>query len=198
MFRLEQLVARHVGPLPLNVAAGECICVLGASGSGKSLLLRAISDLDPHDGEIFFDGRACSAMPAPEWRAAVMLVMAESQWWFDTIGDHFIDGVDAAWLERLGLTAAAMSWSVARCSTGERQRLALLRALMRRPAVLLLDEPTGNLDDESSRRVEALLAEYRRTRQAAVLWVSHDEQQAARVATRRFVLDDGKLTEIRG
>ncbi|HPT48744.1 MAG TPA: ATP-binding cassette domain-containing protein [Accumulibacter sp.] len=198
MFRLEQLVARHVGPLSLNVAAGECICVLGASGSGKSLLLRAISDLDPHDGEIFFDGRACSAMPAPEWRAAVMLVMAESQWWFDTIGDHFIDGVDAAWLERLGLTAAAMSWSVARCSTGERQRLALLRALMRRPAVLLLDEPTGNLDDESSRRVEALLAEYRRTRQAAVLWVSHDEQQAARVATRRFVLDDGKLTEIRG
>jgi ABC-type iron transport system FetAB ATPase subunit len=69
---------------------------------------------------------------------------------------------------------------------------------MRRPAVLLLDEPTGNLDDESSRRVEAWLAEYRRTRQAAVLWVSHDEQQAARVATRRFVLDDGKLTEIRG
>lgn len=198
MFRLEQLAARHVGPLSLNIAAGECICVLGASGSGKSLLLRAISDLDPHDGEIFFDGRACSAMPAPEWRAAVMLVMAESQWWFDTIGDHFIDGVDAAWLERLGLTAAAMSWSVARCSTGERQRLALLRALMRRPAVLLLDEPTGNLDDESSRRVEALLAEYRRTRQAAVLWVSHDEQQAARVATRRFVLDDGKLTEIRG
>lgn len=196
MFRLEQLVARHVGPLSLSIAAGECVCVLGASGSGKSLLLRAIADLDPHGGDIFLDGRACSATPASEWRGAVMLVMAESQWWFDTVGDHFIDGADAAWLERLGLTEAAMNWSVARCSTGERQRLALLRALMRRPAVLLLDEPTGNLDDESSRCVENLLADYRRTRQAAVLWVSHDERQAARVAARRFVLEDGNLTEI--
>ena len=84
---------------------------------------------------------------------------------------------------------------MARCSTGERQRLALLRTLMRQPAALLLDEPTGNLDEDSTARVEALLDDYRRAHDAALLWVSHDPRQAARVAQRRFVLVDGRLVE---
>jgi hypothetical protein len=79
---------------------------------------------------------------------------------------------------------AAMSWEVARCSTGERQRLALLRTLMQAPAALLLDEPTGNLDQESTQRVEGLLTGYQRQRQAALLWVSHDPGQIERVAQR--------------
>jgi len=132
-------------------------------------------------------------MPGPAWRRQVALVMAEGQWWADSVGEHFPGGCTPASLDRLGLPADALGWQVARCSTGERQRLALLRTLMQQPAVLLLDEPTGNLDEDSTARVESLLGDYRREHAAALLWVSHDPRQAARVAQRRFVLEDGRL-----
>lgn len=193
--RIHQLVTRHVGPVSLSIDAGECVCLHGPSGSGKSLLLRAIADLDPHRGEVFLDATACASLAAPAWRRQVALVMAESQWWAERIGNHFSAGVDPAWLERLGLPAAAMEWEVARCSTGERQRLALLRTLALKPAALLLDEPTGNLDADSSRRVEDLLAEYCARQRAALLWVSHDAAQIARIARRSFMLDQGRLVE---
>lgn len=191
--RLHQFVVRDVGPLVLSVAAAECVCLAGASGSGKTLLLRAIADLDPHSGEAYCDEAACSATPAPAWRRSVALVPAESQWWSQLVGDHFEHGVADDWLARLDLPAAAMTWQVARCSTGERQRLVLLRTLMQAPAVLLLDEPTGSLDQENTLRVESLLADYRLQRQAALLWVSHDVGQIERVAQRRFTLDNGQL-----
>ena len=192
---LQQFATRHVGPLELCIAAGECVGLHGASGSGKTLLLRAIADLDPHQEEASLDGAVSSSLPAPDWRRSVALVIAESQWWCEHVGEHFDHGVNDAWLEQLGLPAAAMAWEVSRCSTGERQRLALLRTLMHEPAALLLDEPTGNLDLESTRRVEALLDDYRRQRQAALLWVSHDPGQIARVARRSFLLRDGKLED---
>ena len=193
--RLNRLSTRHVGPIECRVEAAECVCIHGASGSGKTLLLRAIADLDPHQGEALLDGAGCSTLPPPQWRRSVALVVAESQWWSARVGDHFENGVDEDWLEQLGLPVAAMAWEVFRCSTGERQRLALLRTLMQRPAALLLDEPTGNLDRDSTLRVEALLDDYRRQQQAALLWVSHDAGQIERVAQRSFVLCDGRLEE---
>ena len=193
--RIQQLVTRHVGPIELAIGAGECVCIEGASGSGKTLLLRAIADLDPHRGEVQLDDASCVSLPAPAWRRSVALLVAESQWWSDRVRDHFEHAVDAAWMEQLGLPAAAMDWEVARCSTGERQRLALLRTLMQAPAALLLDEPTGNLDQDSTCRVEALLDDYRQQRQAALLWVSHDAGQIERVAQRSYLLDKGRLHE---
>ena len=79
----------HCGPISFELNAGECISVSGASGSGKSLLLRAVADLDEHQGEIFLDDMAVGDVPAPEWRKKVALLPAESQWWFDTLGEHF-------------------------------------------------------------------------------------------------------------
>ena len=193
--RIQQLVTRHVGPIELAIGAGECVCIEGASGSGKTLLLRAIADLDPHRGEVQLDDASCASLPAPAWRRSVALLVAESQWWSDRVRDHFEHAVDAAWMEQLSLPAAAMDWEVARCSTGERQRLALLRTLMQAPAALLLDEPTGNLDQDSTCRVEALLDDYRQQRQAALLWVSHDAGQIERVAQRSYLLDKGRLHE---
>lgn len=196
--RICQLVTRHVGPIELSIGAGECVCISGASGSGKSLLLRALADLDPHQGEIYLDDVACSGISAPQWRSAVALVMAESQWWSECVRDHFDNAGQEGRLEQLGLPGKAMDWEMARCSTGEKQRLSLLRTLAQSPSALLLDEPTGNLDEGSTRRVEALLDEYRQQRQAALLWVSHDERQIERVAQRSFVLRDGKLEQQMG
>jgi ABC-type iron transport system FetAB ATPase subunit len=86
-----------------------------------------------------------------------------------------------------------LSWSVARLSTGERQRLALIRLLAQGPEVLLLDEATANLDPSNSARVEAIVGAYRGTQSAAVLWVSHDPAQRRRLGGRSLIIRDHRL-----
>lgn len=192
MLRLEQLQPRGLGRFDLELSAGECIAVEGPSGSGKTLLLRAIADLDPCPGDVLLDEVSRSAMSGPAWRRRVMYVAAESGWWAERVGDHFEDWQDV--LDRfgpLGLPANCNGWPVQRLSTGERQRLALLRALEAGPTVLLLDEPTSGLDETAVAAVEALL-DGRRRAGAVLLWVTHDASQAARVATRRLRLAAGR------
>jgi ABC-type iron transport system FetAB ATPase subunit len=94
----------------------------------------------------------------------------------------------------LGVAPELLSQPVARLSTGERQRLALARALARHPRVLLLDEPTGALDAESRDRAEALISEHC-ARGLSVLWVTHDPAQAARMSQRRLTLKKGVAQE---
>ena len=97
------------------------------------------------------------------------------------------------WLERLGL-ADRMSATPARLSSGERQRIAIARALSNDPQLLLADEPTGNLDTERGRDVLELLREFARERELPVLLVTHDPQ-ATEIVDRALVLRDGRLTE---
>jgi ABC-type iron transport system FetAB ATPase subunit len=178
---------RERGPYSLHIAAGESVSLSGPSGSGKSLLLRAIADLDPHEGQVMLDGIPSKKIAAPLWRKQVALLPVESQWWFDEVGAHFPNDA-CPWLEPLGFSKEAMQWQVSRLSSGEKQRLALARALINRPRVLLLDEATASLDPETTAAVEQLVADYRRDTDAAVLWVSHDAKQAARVGDRQLQL----------
>lgn len=189
--RVRGLCFNGLGPFDLDVTAGACVVLSGPSGSGKTLLLRALADLDDHRGEVYLGGRECRQMAAPSWRRQVAMLPAESAWWHDRVDDHF--STDAASLARLELSANASTWDVSRLSSGEKQRLALLRLLANRPRALLLDEPTSNLDQDSIARVEALIAEYRRDTDAAVLWVTHDRAQAARVAEHHLRLADRRL-----
>jgi len=124
----------------------------------------------------------------------VGLLPTESQWWDDTVGPHF-DCAETRWLEMLLLPAEAMNWPVRRLSTGERQRLALVRLLCNRPKALLLDEPTASLDPEGVRRAEEVIATYQEEMGAPVLWVSHDPAQIARIAARHFQIRDGQLID---
>ena len=185
---------RDIGPLDFSVAAGECVCLSGASGAGKSLLLRALADMEPHLGRVFLDGVGCEIVPAPQWRRNVALLTAESAWWHDRVGEHF-SRVDESLLAELGFEKQVMGADVHSLSTGERQRLALLRLLAGRPRVLLLDEPTASLDPLNTERVEHLLRRYREEQDAGVLWVSHDPLQVRRVAHRHWHLEDGHLRE---
>lgn len=189
-----------IGPVDLDVPAGGTVALMGASGSGKSLLLRAIADLDPAEGHVILDGVERSKMPAPEWRRRVVYVAAESGWWDDTVAAHFADTTAAAaLLPRLGLPAKALGWSVSRLSSGERQRLALARALTlpRQPGTArayLLDEPTASLDAESTARLEEVIASLPDER-TALLLVTHDAGQAQRLAGQAVLhLRDGSLT----
>lgn len=171
------------------------MAVQGPSGSGKTLLLRAIADLDPNQSEIFLDGKPRDAFPAPAWRRKVVFLPSESGWWSDQVGDHFDDWDKASTLvEALHLPLESRDWSVQRLSTGERQRLALVRALILHPRVLLLDEPTSGLDNETTQAVERLIGERLKTG-ASVLWVTHDSAQARRMTERCLFLKDGRCRE---
>ncbi len=195
MLRVRELTSRFLRVPSLEVAGGECVAVMGRSGAGKSLLLRAIADLDPNDGDVSLDGRSRADMSACEWRRQVMLVPAESGWWADVVGAHFLaerpaDGVITA----LGLPPGVLDWTVARLSTGERHRLAIARALCFEPRAMLLDEPTASLDAAATERVEAVLRA-RLADGACLLLVTHDREQAARLATRTMVIADGRLPQ---
>lgn len=189
---LQEMCVAHVGPVNVTIKPGEIVCLSGASGSGKSLLLRAIADIIPHTGLALLDTVTAESIPAPQWRKQVALLPAENAWWYDQIGEHF-PRQDNALLAALGFAEATWRWEVARCSTGEKQRLGLLRMLSNQPACLLLDEPTASLDPETSELVEAVLREYIQAHQAPALWVSHSREQIKRVATRHFMMRDGRL-----
>ncbi len=198
MLTVRRLTRPGLEPADLQLAKGECLALSGPSGAGKSLLMRAIADLDPNRGEVFLEHADRDRMPAHRWRRLVAYVPSESGWWADDVGAHFPDGpATAALLTDLGLDAGVLDWPVARLSTGERQRLALARALVNSPRVLLLDEPTSGLDPEAAKRVEA---ELRRRLEdgAAILLVTHDAAQAGRLAGRRLRMEAGRLTALEG
>ena len=167
----------------------------GPSGAGKTLLLRALADLDPNEGEVLLEGTPRATIPAPQWRRQVAYVASEPGWWGETVGSHFADWRAAeATVAILGLPAACKDWPVARLSTGERQRLGLARALLIAPRVLLLDEPTSGLDAAAQSDVEAVVSAGLRAGSAA-LWVSHDAAQAKRLADRALNVAGGAVTE---
>jgi sulfonate transport system ATP-binding protein len=191
---LENVGIGALEQVSLRIAPGEIVCLSGASGSGKTRLLRAIADLDPHAGVIRLGEQAQHQLAAHRWRRKVMMVAAESQWWADSVGEHFPDGRSEG-LDALGFDAETLGWQVARLSSGEKQRLTLARAIVRDPQALLLDEPTANLDEASTRRTEDWLCELIRRKRWPVLWVAHDLGQIERVADRHFRIDGASLQE---
>lgn len=193
--RLAGLHSRLAGPFDLAVEAGECVAVTGASGSGKSLLLRMIADLDPSHGKVWLDGRERGDFAAPAWRHQVLYNAAETGWWSEMVADHFAGGAMAfarTMAPRLGLPPELLDGAVLRLSTGERQRLALIRALACAPKVLLADEPTGALDQAATALVETLLRE-RLADGMAIVLVTHSPEQAARFGHRQFRMQDRHL-----
>ncbi|MET0067385.1 MAG: ATP-binding cassette domain-containing protein [Candidatus Thiodiazotropha sp.] len=189
---LKQFQSPLLAPIDLHLAAADCLAISGPSGSGKSRLLRALADLDPAQGEIRLDGRERAQFSGPEWRRKVGLLTAESGWWSERVGDHF-ERLDESLFQQLDLALKCLDWEVSHLSSGERQRLSLIRLLAQQPQVLLLDEPTANLDQRNTERVEALIGEWRLAHQAAVLWVSHDAQQRTRIASQSWLISAGEL-----
>ncbi len=191
----------------LQVAAGETVALTGESGSGKSTLLHLAAGLEPADGgQIAVAGAALSGLGeagrARLRRQKIGIVFQQ----FNLIPSLTVAGnigfqarlagrEDAAWsaalAERLGLAGHLAAYPEA-LSGGQQQRVAIARALAGRPALVLADEPTGNLDEGSAGEVLALMRDLVAETGAAFLTVTHSDRVAAAMA-RRVHLSRGRL-----
>ena len=174
--------------LELTIGEGEFVALLGHSGSGKSTLLRAVAGLDPET-----TGRLRVVR-----RRSVVFQDARLVPWKRVLSNIQL-GADPeqrrrgrALLAEVGLAGRERSWPKT-LSGGEAQRVALARALSREPQLLLLDEPFGALDALTRIKMHALLAELLERRRPAVLLVTHDVDEALRLAARVLVLGDGVI-----
>jgi sulfonate transport system ATP-binding protein len=175
----------------LDIARGEFVALLGRSGSGKSTLLRALADLD-HEAE------GSGEIVVPD-RLSVVFQDARLLPWKRVL-DNVILGLEGKDARKRGLEALAeveltgreRSWPY-ELSGGEQQRVALARSLVRRPELLLADEPFGALDALTRIRMHVLLRRLSATHNPAVLLVTHDVDEAIELADRVVVLDAGRI-----
>ncbi len=195
----------------LDVEQGEFVAVLGRSGSGKSTLLNLVAGLDRADsGTVTVGGEdlgSLSAAGLARHRAARIGMVFQS---FHLLPGRsaaenvalplVLDGVPRA--ERRRLAAEALdavglsdraSHAPSELSGGEQQRVAIARAIVRRPPLLLADEPTGNLDSATALDVMELVAALRRERGSTVVMITHEPDLAERYATRRVAMRDGRI-----
>jgi len=203
---------RAVDDVSLRVERGELVALYGPSGSGKTTLLKLIAAvMEPDSGEVLVGGRDVARLPD---REAARYRLRDVGFVLQTF--HMIAGLSAIdnaalklvgtgmkvreahqrmtpLLTRLGLDERA-DHRVGTLSMGERQRVAIAKALSTDPGLLLADEPTGNLDTRRGGEVLALLRELSQERGTAVLLVTHDPQAAA-FADRVLALRDGCLVE---
>ncbi|MGO4737155.1 ABC transporter ATP-binding protein [Bosea sp. 2KB_26] len=181
-----------LGPVSLDFAAGEFVALIGKSGSGKSTLLRAIAGLD--DG---VEGDGTLTVPADR---SVLFQDSRLLPWKSVL-QNVVFGLHAAdsnargrqALADVGLSGREDAWPNA-LSGGEQQRVALARSLVRQPRLLLADEPFGALDALTRIRMHDLLFRLIRQHRPTVLLVTHDVDEAIKLADRVLVIDEGRIT----
>lgn len=189
----------------LTLRAGERLGVTGPSGSGKTLLLRTLAGLEPlQSGELEFDDRALSHWSMPAYRARVVYVPQRPAWREGTVEAAlrapfafyarrkrgFPDGQVRELLRGTGRDESFLHQRTERLSGGEAQIVAVVRALLVAPSVLLLDEPTASLDSATVRAIEDLIVHWvSASSDRAYIWTSHDRPQLERIADRLLTLE---------
>jgi len=196
--------------ISLELNRCEALAVIGPSGSGKSTLLHILGTLDrPTAGKITLDGTDPITLPEPQLadfrnrrigfvfqdhHLLPQCSVLENVLIPTLVGDRSTDALPWAkqLLERVGL-AKRLEHRPAELSGGERQRVAIARALIRKPLLLLADEPTGNLDRTTAKVVGDLLLELHREQQTILVCVTHSAELAARFP-KRMEMNEGRLT----
>jgi len=206
-------VSRHYGDSftlhveQAEITPGEVFCLLGPTGAGKSTLLRLLTGLEACDGGEIHYGQSRfggPSAPLPVLQSIAMvhqrpLLLARSVRANVEYGIRIRGIADGARVDRVldRLELKRLAWRSARTlSGGQAQLVALARALVLEPRVLLLDEPTANLDPAHVALVEEVIADVRRARGTTVVWATHNLFQARRVASRVGLLLNGQLVEV--
>lgn len=217
MISLNQVVKRYPGGyealkhISLEIAAGEIVCVTGPSGAGKSTLLKLLAAVEkPTSGSIVVSGQNVSRLrprAIPYFRRNFGLIFQDQKLLFDRpVFDNValplqIQGYEPreaakrvrAALDKVGLLAREKAYPIA-LSGGEQQRLCIARAIVHRPAILVADEPTGNLDAEYAAALGALFRSFHLVG-VTVIVATHDEQLATHLQPRHIRLAGGVVTE---
>jgi spermidine/putrescine transport system ATP-binding protein len=196
-----------VQPTTLAFTAGEFVTLLGPSGCGKTTLLRLIGGFErPTSGEITFRGRSLTGVP-PERRPFNMVFQSYALFPHLSVYDNIAYGLRAAKLREaqirdkvlaalklVGLGGEARA-AVGQLSGGMSQRVALVRALVREPDVLLLDEPLGALDLQLRKRMQMELREIQRQTGATFIYVTHDQEEALVMSQRVVIMQNGRVVQ---
>ncbi len=194
----------------LSIERGGRLAIVGPTGSGKTLLMRALSRLDAIDaGEILWQGSPILGDAIPRFRQDAIHLHQRPALLDATVEENlrlpftfrchraskFSREEIILQLEVVHRTESFLDRSSRDLSGGEMQIVALLRAIQLQPSMLLLDEPTAALDDESTEMIEQLIDGWFESSPAgrAFVWVSHDKRQVARVANRVMSMNAGKL-----
>lgn len=211
-FREGERIHRVLDRADAEIASGSIVAIVGRSGTGKSTLLNLISGIDtPDSGAVEIDGRNVAALAEPERTVFRRRNIGFVYQFFNLVPTlnveenvrlvlelNGIRGVQArersaAILKEVGL-GDRLNSAVDTLSGGEQQRVAIARALVHEPTLLLADEPTGNLDEETARQITPILFGLTRQRGATMLLVTHDSS-LARQADRILELREGRLHE---
>jgi ABC-2 type transport system ATP-binding protein len=193
-----------------TIERGECVAVLGQNGSGKSTLVRLLSTLLLHDGgrawvfghDVFREARAVqqlvnrvSVEASFFKRLSSAENLAYSARFYGMSGRETRRRIPEI-LERVGFPAERRSEPMENLSRGMQQKVALARALLTSPVLLLLDEPTTGLDPRSKLEVQAFVRELRESHDATILLCTHDLAEAEKLADRIGILHDGRLVAL--
>jgi len=190
--------------LDLDAPRGELLAIVGPSGSGKSSLLRLLNRLDePTAGTLYLDGQDYRELHPRDLRRRVGTVMQRPYLFPGTVAsnvrfgpeqrgqildDHAVETL----LARVGLGGFGTR-TVEKLSGGEAQRVSIARTLANRPEVLLMDEPTSAMDEALARHVEEVITGVIRDGHLTCLFVTHNRDQARRIADRVLVLEHGRV-----
>ena len=196
-----------VEDVSVEVWRGDFLAVIGPSGSGKSSFLRLLNRLDePTEGTVRLGGRDYREIPPRELRRRVGMVLQQPFLFPGTVeenvafgpterGEPMAEDLVGGLLGRVGLSGYE-GRDVSHLSGGEAQRVSLARTLANSPEVLLLDEPTSALDEEAEAEVEELVCGILAERGLTGIIVTHDSEQAARMASRVMVMERGRMIRI--
>ncbi len=212
-YRSNNNVALGLHKINLEFHVGEFVAITGESGSGKSTLLNVISGSDTYeDGELYFQGEETSYYDDADWenyRKEKISFIYQSYNLIDSfsvidnvktaiyiihpdISEEFADKKAMRYLEKVGLEAQAPKRAT-QLSSGQKQRLAIARALAKETDIIVADEPTGNLDVENSKQIIELLNEL--SKEKLVLIVTHNYDEVEPYISRKIRMHDGEVSE---
>lgn len=193
--------------ISFNIEKGDCISIVGKSGSGKSTILKVIADLLPiSSGNLYFNGKCYTSYNPIELRRKISYCIQTPI----LFGENVYENLELPFkirnekidkfrvielLEKFNLNESILENNINSLSGGEKQRISIIRNLLYKPDILLLDEATSALDEENTKVIEEYIKELNRLG-VTILWITHSIEQSQGIFNKRITITDGRVEEV--